>query len=154
MTILFIRHAHAGERGRWHDDDRARPVSEKGVAQSQALVDLHAEAAIDRIITSPYTRCVQTVEPLAEARGLELERSDVLAEGVDRAALATLLDGLVGQDVALCSHGDVLDATLRLLGSRGVDLGDDLRYQKGSTWVLEDDGDRIVHGRYVEPPRI
>lgn len=153
MTILFVRHAHAGERP-WAERDHARPLTDLGVAEAAALVALHAGRSIDRVLLSPYLRCVQTAEPLARNRGLELERSEVLAEGVDRHALEELLDELVGQNVVLCSHGDILDATLRLLVQRGADLGLARWGQKASTWILEDDGRTITRGRYLPPPPI
>ena len=56
-------------------------------------------------MSSPYTRCVETVEPLAAELGLEVELDDRLAEGAGSAAAAELLqeDGVVA-----CTHGDVI----------------------------------------------
>ena len=77
----LVRHGEAGDRHAWHDPDELRPLTEEGWRQAKALVDLLADAEIDRLLSSPYVRCVQTLEPLAEARGLPVETTPVLAEG-------------------------------------------------------------------------
>ena len=154
MTMLLVRHAHAGERAGWRDDDRGRPLSAKGIEQARALVDVLADHPIDRVLSSPYTRCLQSVEPLAAARGLKVEPADVLAEGTGGEAVATLLAGLIEQDVALCTHGDVLQEALFWLGTQGVELGSDLRFQKSSTWVIETSAGAPTTARYLAPPKV
>jgi len=69
-----------------------------------------------RVVSSPYTRCVQTVEPLAAALGLPVEIDDGLAEGAGLAAQALLeADGVVA-----CTHGDVIHD----LTGRGASQGE------------------------------
>lgn len=58
---------------------------------------------VRRIVSSPFARCVETVEPLAEARGLEVELDDRLAEGAGRAAFALVQEN----GTVCCTHGDV-----------------------------------------------
>jgi 8-oxo-dGTP diphosphatase len=54
---------------------------------------------------------------------------------------------------AFCSHGDVIPEILDELVRRGTTLEDEPRWQKGSSWVLRWDGDRIATARYLPPPR-
>jgi 8-oxo-dGTP diphosphatase len=145
---LLIRHADAGERDRWTGDDRLRPVTRRGMRQAQALVEQMREMTITRMLSSPYVRCVQTVEPLAAARGLAVEPTDDLAEGAGHRPLRRLL-GEAG-DAALCTHGDVLQDFLEWLDRRGVDL--DGGMAKGSTWVLDTVHGEVVAARYLPPP--
>jgi antitoxin (DNA-binding transcriptional repressor) of toxin-antitoxin stability system len=42
-----------------------------------------------------------------------------------------------GDDVVLCSHGDVIGAIVTALRHRGVDLGEQPTWRKASTWVLD-----------------
>ena len=109
MSVLLLRHARAGERAAWTGDDTLRPLDDRGLRQALALRDL-AQRAIGRIVSSPYRRCVETVEPLAEALGIPIELDDRLAEGASPqlalALLAELDDGLA------CTHGDVIEAVL------------------------------------------
>jgi len=135
LSLLLIRHALAGDRHAWKADDRVRPVDGRGRLQSDALVDALAGYAIDRIVCSPYLRCVQTVEPLADARGLEIELEEQLgATRLDE--VGEVLDRLRGEEAAVCTHGD-----LPWLGDR--------KFKKGATWVL--DGD-LEPTRYIKPP--
>jgi 8-oxo-dGTP diphosphatase len=122
VTSVLLRHASAGDKRHWSGDDRLRPLDDRGRRQVAALVDLLRPLEIRRIVTSPYVRCVQTVEPLAAAFGLPVEYDDRLGEGMDGAAAELL--GQAG--VLACTHGDVVDA---LLG-RGL--------KKGAAVVLED----------------
>ena len=67
-------------RSEWEGDDRLRPLDERGRRQAEALVDALAAFPITRIFSSPYDRCVQTVEPLAAQRGLPVELREELGE--------------------------------------------------------------------------
>ena len=154
MSLLLLRHVHAGDRDHWSgDDDRHRPASPRGQRQAAALVETYADLAIDRILTSPLTRCVQSVEPLAQARGLEVEEASDLAEGTPLDVVQRRLRGLAGHDVVLCSHGDVIGAVIQDLHFRGVnfDAAGGMRWEKAGTWVLDGDP-RLPAVRYLAPP--
>jgi broad specificity phosphatase PhoE len=150
MTILVLRHAHAGVRGEWTGNDAIRPLSERGWQQANGVVEQYATRPIERILTSPLTRCVQTVEPLADARGLPIEEEDAIAEGASLDAVNRLLGQLDGANAVLCSHGDVIEMLMTDLHHRGVAFTDPLRWQKGSTWVLEG-GAELVTAAYLPP---
>lgn len=145
-AVLLVRHGDAGDRGRWRGDDRLRPLSAEGRRQAQALVGQLAGYGVARVLSSAYVRCVQTVEPLAVARRLPLETSPALAEGATRDDVGALLAQVTGTAVVLCTHGDVAGEVLDAMGLP------DGPCAKGSTWVLEPDGGRLVAARYLEPP--
>jgi len=109
VSVLLLRHARAGERAAWTGDDRLRPLDERGLRQALALREL-AQRAIGRIVSSPYRRCVETVEPLAEALGIPIELDDRLAEGASTQLALSLLGELDGG--LACTHGDVIEAVL------------------------------------------
>jgi 8-oxo-(d)GTP phosphatase len=135
VTVLLIRHAVAKSRHRWEGPDDRRPLTRRGRGQASDLVRLLAEFPVDRILSSPSVRCLDTVAPLAENRRMKLERAPALAEGRARKAIQ-LVSGLLDDDadVALCSHGDVIPAVLAAIDYDGVDLR---RGAKGATWVLD-----------------
>ncbi|TVR37475.1 MAG: phosphoglycerate mutase family protein [Nitriliruptor sp.] len=151
MTILVLRHAHAGARSDWTGDDAVRPLSERGWRQANGVVEQYTDRPVERILSSPLTRCVQTVEPLADARGLRIEQEDAIAEGATLDAVTRLLRDLDSAHAVLCSHGDVIELLLTDLHHRGVTFTDPLRWQKGSTWVL-DGGAEPVTAAYLPPP--
>lgn len=106
MSVVLLRHASAGDRDAWEGDDRLRPLDKKGRKQADKVRDRLLAAGVSRVLSSPYVRCVQTVEPL----GLEIELDDRLAEGASREATLALLaeaDGAVA-----CTHGDVIENVL------------------------------------------
>ncbi|MGZ4410227.1 MAG: SixA phosphatase family protein, partial [Gaiellaceae bacterium] len=78
--ILLVRHASAGDRYEWEDDDGLRPLDERGRRQANELVDLLEQYEVTRLFSSPALRCVQTVEPFAQARGFDIEVRDELSE--------------------------------------------------------------------------
>jgi phosphohistidine phosphatase SixA len=133
--MLLIRHARAGERTEWSGDDRRRPLDERGREQAVDLVVALSDRRLTRVLSSPYDRCVQTVEPLAHARGLEVEIRDELGEEQQLAQGVELVRSLLGQDVAVCGHGGLSDA---LAG---------VSQKKGETLVLDE------HGHVVESIR-
>jgi 8-oxo-dGTP diphosphatase len=101
---ILLRHASAGDRSTWAGDDWHRPLDKKGRRQAEEIAAALATDDVRRVVSSPYVRCVQTVEPLAAALGLEVELDERLAEGGDGSAQALLdEDGVVA-----CTHGDVI----------------------------------------------
>ena len=130
MIVYLVRHAQAGHRETWEgDDDRLRPLDERGLKQAEALVEQLARRDFSRIRSSPYVRCMQSVEPLAAARGLQVETVDALAEGTGEAAALELFRSLDAPAVASV-HGDLafdlLGETLKKGATAVLDVGDDV----------------------------
>nr|WP_305794332.1 histidine phosphatase family protein [Halomarina rubra] len=74
---MFVRHAHSP----WVPNREAeRPLSASGYAAAERVADQLADHTVDAVVSSPYERAVQTVEPLAERRGLAVERDDGFRE--------------------------------------------------------------------------
>lgn len=139
MALVVVRHARAGKRKEWEGDDRQRPLDERGRRQAAGLPELLASYPLDRIVSSGYLRCTQTLERLAHGRGLELELRPELEEGASREEALALLAELRDR-AAVSTHGDVLE---QLFGSAG---------QKGSTRVVELRDGEPVELVYLPPP--
>jgi 8-oxo-dGTP diphosphatase len=104
--ILLIRHASAGDREQWTgDDDRRRPLDARGRRQADALVELLAEYDVDLVVSSPADRCIQTVEPLAAARGLVVEAREELSEERQDSEGAAFVRALAGSPAISCHGG-------------------------------------------------
>lgn len=151
MTVYLVRHARAGSRQRWTKDDTLRPLSKVGRAQAAGVAKT-LNHKVDHIVTSPYVRCVETVEPLASKRKTTMETSDALAEGAPLEAALRLFEKVSDQDVALCTHGDVMRDLLDHFARHGVKLRDH-RMEKGSIWVLAVDHGEVTGARYLPPPK-
>ncbi len=152
MTVYLVRHARAGSRGRWKGDDAVRPLSKVGKSQANGIAKLLADKPIDLIVSSPFTRCLDTVEPLAEKLGVEIETSDALAEGARLSQALRLFEKVQDREVVLCTHGDVMQDLLDHFGRHGVKLRDH-RMEKGSIWEFDVEGDAVRRARYVPPPK-
>ncbi|MEX2279541.1 MAG: NUDIX hydrolase [Acidimicrobiia bacterium] len=152
-TVWLIRHAAAGDRTAWADDDRLRPLSKKGQRQAQAIASTLASHDIDAVFSSPYVRCRQTVEPLAVSLGGHVEDTELLAEGAREAQTLEWLRTMGGRHVVACSHGDVIGGVIRRLDAMGVPLYSPVfDVKKGSIWTLALEGSRVVSASYTPPP--
>lgn len=149
--IYLIRHAHAGDRRSWSGDDRERPLSEKGLTQAKNLAKTLRPAGIGAVLSSPLTRCVQTVEPLAKRLGCPVDARRELREGADPDRIVALMEELAGSNPALCSHGDVIPSVIRLLELRGMRVDGPAGNNKGSWWTITHDGERFTDAVWQPP---
>jgi 8-oxo-dGTP pyrophosphatase MutT (NUDIX family)/phosphohistidine phosphatase SixA len=119
LAVVLVRHARAGKRDEWDGDDRLRPLDERGVAQARALVAPLRALGVGSIVSSPFARCVQTVEPLAAALRLSVAESGALAEGAPRAD-AFELAAAAGPGTVLCTHSDIVEELLEARLRKGA----------------------------------
>lgn len=173
-TIELVRHAKAHSRDRWWGrPDRERPLTEGGMDQARALAAVLRDGdSIAQLFSSPWLRCTQTLDPLADAMGAHVSGVEELGEvinlpvhdGGDAWVTSAWLGGRgvafinrvvaehAGQRVVACSHGDVIPAVIALLvGRDGLDLTD-VRCRKVGRFTLDFDGDRCVAASYHAPP--
>ncbi len=149
--LYLVRHAKAGSRGNWEGDDRERPLSDGGWRQAAALAGRLAPLALGSLVSSPYMRCRQTLEPLAAALGRDVICDDRLAEDRGFAGVLQLLTKLPDGSV-LCSHGDVIPDTIGALERRGCSIAGAPDWRKASVWVLLRDGSGGVSRAAAWPP--
>ncbi|MCF0136630.1 MAG: histidine phosphatase family protein [Lachnospiraceae bacterium] len=69
-SVYFIRHA---EPDYSISDDYLRCLTEEGHRQAWELTLYFQNIHIDRIISSPYLRAIQTMEPVARMKGMKIE---------------------------------------------------------------------------------
>jgi 8-oxo-dGTP diphosphatase len=153
MAHLFVvRHAKAGERRLWADDDLNRPLSKKGWKQSKLVAERLAGLEPSTLVSSPYIRCIQTLEPLAEQIGADVDVDQRLCEDEPFEPVLELLADLPARSV-LSTHGDIIPATMQALVCRGMKLNTPPDWRKAAVWVLKRNtrGD-IVHAKVWPPP--
>ena len=141
FAVLLLRHASAGTRLSSPGVDRFRRLDEGGRVAARQLVWAFADREITRIVSSPMPRCVETVVPIAESRGLIVESRWELGLDVEHEDLLTLLVDLPETTLA-CTHREVFE---RLFGW-------DVTCDKGGAWVLERNGPELVPALYLAPP--
>ena len=131
-----MRHAKAGKRSEWDGEDELRPLSETGWEQAEALAEKLSVLAPNALISSPATRCIQTLEPLSKATKIKIVTDKKLFEHGDVAKMLELLD-TVDDSTVISSHGDMIPECIKLLERRGMKIKSKPDWRKASVWVVE-----------------
>lgn len=156
VRVLVIRHGCAGDKRDWAGPDAERPLDPAGDRQAAALVAALTGRPVSRIVSSPARRCVDTVVPLAQARGLRVEEGP----GLERTASGAELIGLVvapeSADAVLCTHGELMSHALAVFREEGVPMTADRTddawlLTKGSGWDLSVEDGRVTRLRHHHP---
>ncbi len=147
FPIIALRHAKAVPREEWKEADATRPLTARGVRQSNAIVGPLLAFGARRLVSSPAVRCIKTVAPLSLAIGRKLEKTDLISQDAWEEG-ASDARAIVGERVrarkaaVLCSHGPVLpDILSELALATGTLRGSYL----GSASVLDPGGFSVVH---------
>jgi 8-oxo-dGTP diphosphatase len=151
-TFYVVRHAKAGSRGHWQGDDRLRPLNRKGLDQAEKLVSVLEPFPVAAIFSSPYLRCMQTVEPLARTHSLAVQAAPSLAEGNGLAGAMKFMGDANLDHAVLCTHGDVVWEIVESLVQRHVIKAGDGGFEKGSVWVVEVEGGAPTQARFIPAP--
>ena len=153
MSIFLVRHAKAGKRSHWDNDDSLRPLDEVGRRQALALADRLSEYNPVALVSSPAVRCRETLEPLAERCGLIVASEPKLYEELPYEIALDYVLGAADRTV-MCSHGDVIPAILDALVRRGMTIEGMRDTRKASVWVLHKDGDDFTSAEVWPPPSL
>ena len=141
--IIVLRHARAGRKLPDRSKDFKRALDGKGREDALRLPriieeHLHPKA----IVSSPYRRCVQTVEPLASDLNLPVMEDKRFASGTGpRLVRQAFLD--VPASSVISTHGEII----------ALLFGDRVRCAKGAFWVVERYESKLSPRLYVEAPR-
>jgi len=160
VTLFILRHARTqrppqlpastrkdGRKGRGLPSKREAVLSAEGWAQARALVESVDGERIARLVSSPSTRCRETLEPLAARRGLRIDVDPRLGDDASPKQLNDLLSEISREDVLVCSHGDTIPQLLARLGVPS----EYIRCAKASLWRIENDKGR-PSASYDPPP--
>jgi len=140
-TLIILRHTKALERGDWDGDDSLRTLNESGFAQAKSLIDHLAPFAIDEIYSSDFTRCVQTVSPLGESRGLVVSKVPSLNEATfesDPERSISFANALKQDErnILICSHNPVIPTMLRGILNTKLKNKDLIKLEPGDAWLV------------------
>ncbi len=144
MIAYIARHAwaHPRDSQRW-PDDADRPLTEEGQARYRKLIELLASRGFEpRVIaTSPYVRCVQTAEIIAEIVSGQPQVCplDELEPNSDIEGIVAWIQQRPSQEnVCLVGHApDVSCITAEMIAQPEMDETH-LRFAKGGIAAVED----------------
>ena len=117
FPLIALRHAKAVSRSHWHEADRQRPLTDRGLRQAKAIVAPLRAFGVRRIVSSDAERCLQTVAPLERRLGRAARVTAQISQDAWEAGDADVR-AVIGRRVrsrkpaVLCSHGPVLPDVL------------------------------------------
>ena len=74
--IIFVRHAQAV----YGEDDRIRPLTEDGLRNRAIVLETLKDIKIDRFLSSPYMRSMETIQTAAEYFKMPIETDERFRE--------------------------------------------------------------------------
>ena len=158
MRMTIVRHTLAHEKKSWSGPDLERPLDPIGERQAAGMARLLMKHKVRRIISSPAIRCVQTMQPLADAADVPIEVWSELGRDANAKRLTACFTDPEYHDAVLCTHGEVLHQLLlvdnvRRIASRGK-LSKRRLLIKGSAWRLEiTTSGRVSELNHVRPTK-
>jgi 8-oxo-dGTP diphosphatase len=121
-ALVLLRHATATPRSEWKGQEAKRPLLPEGRQQAKRLVSLLNAFGPKRLVTSPWKRCEQTIEPYAKAgkkkiieRSQLTELSSKLSPRKTKVAVEALFDETTS--ALLCSHRPALPTITQTLAA-------------------------------------
>lgn len=75
--IYMVRHA---ESIYIHGEERSRGLTEKGLEYARCVANVFSGMKVDAVVSSPYRRAIQTVQYVAEQKGLPIVEYENLRE--------------------------------------------------------------------------
>jgi phosphohistidine phosphatase len=129
----LVRHAKAepGSAG----GDASRHLTGKGREAFQRLArELCREIRVTRILTSPFTRAVETAALLSAACGAPVEQDPRLASGTSGGRELLRLAAALGGGTALVGHNPEIAEAIRLAG------GGDVHVPPGTVAAIDREG--------------
>ena len=150
--LLLVRGAAATPREQWMQSEMTRPLAVDGKTTASILGNLGSFFEIDRIVSAPSARCLETVAPLACRESLTVEVSHGLSDGRTTEPIG-LVEGARGTGTVLCTHEDVVAGILSwLAGCDRTTMESRLRQRRGSVWALTGDESRYTAAYYLPMP--
>lgn len=143
----MVRHAHAGVRASTDRHDKYRQLSDRGRKAAEVIAGSLGDIDVKAIISSPSTRCVQTVEPLAAALKLDVIEDERLWEDASIDEAIEVLMEHRKHGAVLCSHGNMIPEMLHWLIQDGMQTKG-RGCAKGSVWTLVHKNGDFTKARY------
>ncbi len=78
-SIFFIRHAQSDFK---ISNEVIRPLTPKGINDSNKLIPFFEGKIIDYIFSSPYKRCIDTLKPLSDSKNIKIIINNALHERI------------------------------------------------------------------------
>ena len=140
--FILLRHARAGRKLSNPRKDFERGLDAKGKDVAMRLPrTIESYLRPEAILSSPFLRCVQTVQPLADELDLPISKDDRFTPGRTEASVRQAFLSIPANSV-VSTHGEVI---AHLFDER-------VKCAKGAFWLVERRDDQLLPAHYVEAP--
>lgn len=156
--VLYVRHARAHQRKNWEGDDNLRPLDKKGRRQAEMLVPMLAPYHPTAVYSAVPDRCQQTAAPLADELGLAVEVDKFFGDDgwlEDKQRAAELFDSVVarGGVPIIVGQGLIIPEMIARFDPPFLRAPvEDLKFKKGSVWVLSFNDGELTGADYLASP--
>lgn len=160
--LLVLRHAKAKPRSSWTRAEGDRPLAATGQRQAAAVKRLLMAWWPERVVSSPWVRCVATISPYVKVSGAKVKLVEALTEASHQrksfktaATVENLFDKR--RDVVLCTHRPALPTVFKQLAKhmnaelRSTLPAEDPYLTPGEILVCQVVGDRVVSVEQYKP---
>jgi broad specificity phosphatase PhoE len=154
-TVFLVRHAERADEPR-----QDPPLTEKGVARSEALARLLSTADIKAIYTSQFARTKLTAEPLAKQLGItataiSLKTSPSNPRAIAEESAKEIVDKIMlsqqGGSVLVVGHSNSIPDVIKMLGGNDVPTIDEKKFDDLFFVTVYANGRaKVVHLKYGE----
>ena len=125
VPFIVVRHGFARPRNLWAREDAERPLIEAGRIQAGHLQDTLTAWAPERVFTSPWRRCQETIRPFVSVSLVKVRNKGKLSEDGhrrNRAGTASLISNQLGRgrSTVICTHRPVLGTILGVLAGHAA----------------------------------
>lgn len=118
-ATILLRHAKALSDEHWDGSATDRPLTRLGAAQALDVVPQLSAFGVEKIVTSPAKRAIQTVSPYAALTSIDPVVTDQLAVDADEETVGRLLTKellTTHPPTVLCVHAQIWPAVQEILG--------------------------------------
>ena len=121
-SLIVLRHAKATPRSEWGNGEATRPLLPEGELQAKRLVTLLGSYGPNRLITSPWRRCLDTVKPYATISKRKLVKRSQITEFKSKKnpkQARQLMEDLFrdSKNALVCTHRPALPEVLEAVSS-------------------------------------
>jgi phosphohistidine phosphatase SixA len=151
-TVFLIRHAERADEPR-----QDPPLTEKGVARSEALARLLSTAGVKAIYTSQFARTKLTAEPLAKQLGVTATPISLKLNPSNPRAIADestkeTVDKIMSQaggSVLVVGHSNSIPDVIKMLGGDVVPTIDEKKFDDLFVVTVYANGKaKVIHLKY------
>lgn len=120
-TFILVRHAEKAD-----DGTRNPPLNKEGNKRADNLAELLSNQDIHALYSTPFKRTMETLQPVADAKDIEVQNYDPYAKGE---WLQTLIEKHAGGTVVISGHSNTIPALANdLLGNETFTQFDESDY--------------------------